>query len=86
MFATLSSALLLQTEIHEYYVRVRHPIIGWLLIGLIAGWLAGKLSRGRGFFVHIRMLEETEGEFDAQHVPHRFIQFTLRRLVRTEDL
>ena len=49
MFVTLSSALLLQTEIHEYYVRVRHPIIGWLLIGLIAGWLAGKLSRGRGF-------------------------------------
>src|SRR2546423_12761491 len=49
MFVTLSSALFLQTEIHEYYVRVRHPIIGWLLIGLIAGWLAGKLSRGRGF-------------------------------------
>jgi uncharacterized membrane protein YeaQ/YmgE (transglycosylase-associated protein family) len=24
-------------------------IIAWLLLGLIAGWLAGKLSRGRGF-------------------------------------
>ncbi len=24
-------------------------LIGWLLIGLLAGWLAGKLSRGRGF-------------------------------------
>jgi uncharacterized membrane protein YeaQ/YmgE (transglycosylase-associated protein family) len=23
--------------------------IGWILIGLIAGWLAGKISRGRGF-------------------------------------
>lgn len=22
---------------------------GWILIGLIAGWLAGKISRGRGF-------------------------------------
>ena len=24
-------------------------IIGWVLIGLIAGWLAGKVARGRGF-------------------------------------
>jgi len=24
-------------------------IIAWLLLGLIAGWLAGKLARGRGF-------------------------------------
>lgn len=24
-------------------------ISGWIIIGLIAGWLAGKLSRGRGF-------------------------------------
>lgn len=24
-------------------------LIGWLLIGLIAGWLAGKVARGRGF-------------------------------------
>jgi uncharacterized membrane protein YeaQ/YmgE (transglycosylase-associated protein family) len=22
---------------------------GWILVGLIAGWLAGKISRGRGF-------------------------------------
>lgn len=22
---------------------------GWIIIGLIAGWLAGKISRGRGF-------------------------------------
>ena len=22
---------------------------GWIVIGLIAGWLAGKISRGRGF-------------------------------------
>ncbi len=27
----------------------RHSLIGWLLIGLLAGWLAGKLSRGRGY-------------------------------------
>ena len=24
-------------------------IIAWLLVGLIAGWAAGKVSRGRGF-------------------------------------
>ncbi len=24
-------------------------LIAWLFIGLIAGWLAGKLARGRGF-------------------------------------
>ena len=24
-------------------------IISWLLIGLVAGWLAGKISRGKGF-------------------------------------
>jgi uncharacterized membrane protein YeaQ/YmgE (transglycosylase-associated protein family) len=24
-------------------------LFGWLLLGLIAGWLAGKLSRGEGF-------------------------------------
>jgi len=26
-----------------------HGLIGWIVIGLLAGWLAGKLSRGRGF-------------------------------------
>jgi len=30
-------------------VRWQQSLIGWLLIGLIAGWLAGKLSRGRGY-------------------------------------
>ncbi len=24
-------------------------LIGWILIGLLAGWLAGKVSRGRGY-------------------------------------
>ena len=37
----------LQTRALE--VEFRHGLIGWLLIGLIAGWLAGKLSRGHGF-------------------------------------
>lgn len=30
-------------------VDFSHPLLFWLLIGLIAGWIAGKVSRGRGF-------------------------------------
>lgn len=30
-------------------VEWQRGLIGWLVLGLIAGWLAGKLSRGRGF-------------------------------------
>jgi uncharacterized membrane protein YeaQ/YmgE (transglycosylase-associated protein family) len=26
-----------------------HGFVGWIIIGLIAGWIAGHLSRGRGF-------------------------------------
>jgi uncharacterized membrane protein YeaQ/YmgE (transglycosylase-associated protein family) len=26
-----------------------HGFVSWLLLGLIAGWLAGKIARGRGF-------------------------------------
>ncbi len=27
-----------------------HPgMVGWIVIGLIAGWLSGKVTRGRGF-------------------------------------
>jgi uncharacterized membrane protein YeaQ/YmgE (transglycosylase-associated protein family) len=28
---------------------MRYSLLSWLLIGLIAGWLAGKIARGRGF-------------------------------------
>jgi uncharacterized membrane protein YeaQ/YmgE (transglycosylase-associated protein family) len=34
---------------HIYSLYIPHTVIGWLIIGLIAGWLAGKVSRGRGF-------------------------------------
>ncbi len=30
-------------------LTMTHSLIGWLLIGLIAGWLAGKVTRGAGF-------------------------------------
>src|SRR5256885_7675767 len=43
-------AMLLEYHTRVYQiVEMRYSLLGWLLIGLIAGWLAGKLSRGRGF-------------------------------------
>jgi uncharacterized membrane protein YeaQ/YmgE (transglycosylase-associated protein family) len=36
----------------EKTVRVwfeTHSVVSWLLLGLIAGWLAGKIARGRGY-------------------------------------
>ncbi len=41
------SAVLLDTQV--FIFGYRRGLIGWLLIGLIAGWLAGKIARGRGF-------------------------------------
>ena len=43
MFETI-----LQTHARISEIETR-SWIGWLLLGLIAGWLAGKISRGRGF-------------------------------------
>jgi uncharacterized membrane protein YeaQ/YmgE (transglycosylase-associated protein family) len=34
---------------HFIYFTVPRGVIGWLIVGLIAGWLAGKVSRGQGF-------------------------------------
>jgi uncharacterized membrane protein YeaQ/YmgE (transglycosylase-associated protein family) len=34
---------------HIYSFYISQSVIAWLVIGLIAGWLAGKVSRGRGF-------------------------------------
>ena len=35
----------------DVYVRIGpgRSLLGWIILGLIAGWLAGKLARGRGF-------------------------------------
>jgi len=30
-------------------LTMTHSLIGWILIGLIAGWLSGKVTRGAGF-------------------------------------
>jgi uncharacterized membrane protein YeaQ/YmgE (transglycosylase-associated protein family) len=34
---------------HILSVYIPQSVIAWVIIGLIAGWLAGTVSRGRGF-------------------------------------
>ena len=44
--------MLAEQVITERSVRVwfeSHGFVSWLLFGLVAGWLAGKIARGRGF-------------------------------------
>lgn len=33
----------------DFMVYVDRGIVGWIIIGLLAGWLTGKVTRGRGF-------------------------------------
>ncbi len=40
---------IIQNNIQIYLTRPEHGFISWIIIGLIAGWLAGTVSRGRGF-------------------------------------
>jgi uncharacterized membrane protein YeaQ/YmgE (transglycosylase-associated protein family) len=46
MSATLLSALV---ETKGVWIALPSGFWGWIIIGLIAGWLAGKISRGRVF-------------------------------------
>jgi uncharacterized membrane protein YeaQ/YmgE (transglycosylase-associated protein family) len=35
---------------HEFFgIGISNTVIYWGIVGLIAGWLTGKLTRGRGF-------------------------------------
>ena len=34
---------------HIFSLFIPQSVIAWIIIGLIAGWLAGTVSRGRGF-------------------------------------
>lgn len=43
----LANLMLLQSG--AVAVEWRRGLLGWILIGLVAGWLAGKLSRGKGY-------------------------------------
>lgn len=46
MFAAWNTVLF---DTQEFSILFHRGIVSWLLIGLVAGWLAGKISRGRGF-------------------------------------
>ena len=46
------SAVAMQTSATSWDLRVMwppHGLLWWILLGLVAGWLAGKLARGRRF-------------------------------------
>ena len=34
---------------HIFALYIPQSVIGWIIIGLLAGWIAGTISRGRGF-------------------------------------
>jgi uncharacterized membrane protein YeaQ/YmgE (transglycosylase-associated protein family) len=48
MLANFYSAVL-QVGIRSVWISIPHSFFAWIFIGLIAGWLAGKIARGRGF-------------------------------------
>lgn len=35
--------------IHFYGVTISQSFVAWIVIGLLAGWIAGEVSRGSGF-------------------------------------
>ena len=35
--------------IHFFGIAISSPLLVWILIGLLAGWIAGLISRGSGF-------------------------------------
>jgi uncharacterized membrane protein YeaQ/YmgE (transglycosylase-associated protein family) len=49
--SAMAAYLFLFQDAHGIYVQMqaRRGLIGWIIIGLLAGWLAGTISRGRGF-------------------------------------
>jgi uncharacterized membrane protein YeaQ/YmgE (transglycosylase-associated protein family) len=34
---------------HVLVIEYRRGLLWWIFLGLVAGWLAGKIARGRGF-------------------------------------
>lgn len=39
--------LAMLTTVGGFYIS--HSLIGWIVMGVLAGWLAGNITRGRGF-------------------------------------
>ena len=38
-----------QWDLRSMWNQAPHGLLWWMFLGLIAGWLAGKVSRGHGF-------------------------------------
>lgn len=38
-----------QSQSRIWIFSVSHSLIWWIVLGLLAGWLTGKITRGRGF-------------------------------------
>jgi uncharacterized membrane protein YeaQ/YmgE (transglycosylase-associated protein family) len=38
-----------ERNLRSLWNQAPHGLLWWIFLGLVAGWLAGKLSRGRGF-------------------------------------
>ena len=45
----ITIAYLQQGASYDLREILRHGFFYWIFIGLVAGWLAGKIARGRGF-------------------------------------
>lgn len=35
--------------VHFFGISISSTLLGWIIIGLLAGWIAGEISRGSGF-------------------------------------
>jgi len=35
--------------VHFFFFFLSSSLLGWIVIGLLAGWIAGEVSRGAGF-------------------------------------
>jgi uncharacterized membrane protein YeaQ/YmgE (transglycosylase-associated protein family) len=49
MLAALALSLFQDRVVVVQYQQYERGLIGWIVIGLIAGWLAGKIARGAGY-------------------------------------
>lgn len=49
MPASILLALFQDRVVVVQYQQYERGLIGWIVIGLIAGWLAGKIARGAGY-------------------------------------
>jgi uncharacterized membrane protein YeaQ/YmgE (transglycosylase-associated protein family) len=49
MLTALALSVFQDRVVVVQYQQYERGLIGWIVIGLIAGWLAGKIARGAGY-------------------------------------